>query len=428
MDSDPAQTKPARPHPDGGWRQATESLRNSQFRRVFVGNMAFFLAMGGQSIVRPWIAFELTDSVFALGIVTAAMAIPMFFFSPLGGVLADRFERRALIVAAQSLAMFTEGIVLVLLLTGHLAFWHLVAAAASLGCCFPLVMPARTAIVMDLVGRRGLGAAMALNMTGVNVTRVVGPAAAGWLIAVIEVEGAYIVNVALYGVALLAMMTVRRLPPPPEARDHSILKNMAEGFRYLGQDRLVLILLLFGLVPQFLAMPFQNVLPRFARDVWQVGPEGFGILHASVGIGAVVGSLYVAGRSQEKGRLAMMLGSAIAFGTLLAAFALSPFFWPAVALSFLANIGASIFSTLNNVAIQLVIPDRVRGRISSFLMMSVSLPLLGTLPVGAAADRFGAPNAVAASCLLAVVMAIAFYLFSRQLRSLDARVARSTRA
>ena len=407
---------------DGGWGQATESLANVEFRRVFIGNMAFFLAMGGQGIVRPWLAYELTDSTFALGIVTAAMAVPMFFFSPVGGVLADRVERRRLIVVAQALAMATEAVVLALLLGGQLEFWHLVAAAASLGCCFPLVMPARSAIVFDLVGRRGLGAAMALNMTGVNVTRVVGPASAGYLISLIDVEGAYIVNLVLYGIALSAMLTVRRLPPPPGAKDHSITKNLLEGFRYLGQDRLVLILLLFGLVPQFLAMPFQNVLPAFATDVWDAGPSGFGILHASVGVGAVVGSLYIASRSQEKGRLEMMMGAAIGFGLLLTAFAMSPFFWPAAGLAFAANIGTSVFSTLNNVSIHLVIPDRVRGRISSFLMMSVSLPLLGTLPVGAAADAIGAPSAVGIASLLAVEMAIAFYLFSPKLRSLDERV------
>ncbi len=409
------------PQRESGWGRATASLRNVQFRRVFIGNMAFFLAMGGQGIVRPWIAYQLTDQAFALGITAAAMAIPMFFLSPIGGALADRVERRRLIVLAQSIALVSELAVFALLVSDNLEFWHLVAAAASLGCCFPLVMPARSAIVANLVERKHLGAAMGLNMTGVNVTRVVGPAAAGYLISVIGVEGAYLVNVSLYAAAIAAMLTVKKLPPLggnlPKLTTH-----MIEGFQYLRKDRLVGILLLFGLVPQFLAMPFQNILPAFTERVWEVGPAGFGMLNAAVGVGAVVGSVYVAGRSQEKRRLPMMMAAVMAFGALLAAFAMSPHFWPALVLAFLANIGASVFSTLNNVSIQLVIPDEVRGRVSSYMMMSVSLPLLGALPIGWIADQAGPPVAVAGASLLAVVMAVGFYASSVLLRGLDDRV------
>lgn len=174
-------------------------------------------------------------------------------------------------------------------------------------------------------------------------------------------------------------------------------------------------------------MPFQTLLPAFARDVWHMGPAGFGILNAASGIGAATGSLFVAARRPDAGRLSAMMFSVIAFGVLLAAFAASPWFWPAVALVFLANVFASTFSTLNNVAIQLVIPDSVRGRISSFLMMSVSLPLLGTLPVGALAERIGAPAAVTGASLLASVAAVAFYFGSRSLRELDAHVHRSSK-
>ncbi|MAG33449.1 MAG: hypothetical protein CL908_21440 [Deltaproteobacteria bacterium] len=421
---DPSQ-KRTRSLRSSGWRQATGSLDNREFRRVFASNMAFFLAMGGQSIVRPWLAFDLTGRAVDLGIVSVAMAIPMAVLSPFGGVLADRMERRRLILMAQAFAMASEMLVLVLILSDRLEFWHLVVTSSMMGCAFPLIMPARSAIVVNIVGKKGLGSAMALNMAGVNVTRVVGPAAAGFLIPVIKVEGVYATNLTLYGVGLLMMATVQRLPPPPEATERSVARNLAEGFQYVGSNRLVMMLLLFGLVPMFLAMPFQNLLVLFAEDVWQVGSQGFGILHAASGIGAVVGSFWMAARSPDAGRLRMMMWSVVAFGGLLAAFCASPWFAPAVALVFCANIFASTFSTLNNVAIQMVIPDSVRGRISSFLMMSVSLPLLGNLPVSAVADEVGAPWAVGAASLLAVVMAMIFYSSSRELRALDEHVRRA---
>lgn len=405
-----------------GWRSAIVSLESPQFQRIFASNLTFFLAMSGQGIVRPWLAFQLTDSALALGLVSAAVAVPMLFLAPFGGVLADRMERRRLIMSAQALAIASEVITLALLVTDQLQFWHLVMTAGMMGCAFPLIMPARQAIVVNIVGKRGLGAAVALNMAGVNVTRVVGPAIAGFLIPVIEVKGVYIMNLSLYVIALLVMTRVRRVPPPAEASAQSIKKNLVDGFHYVWSNRLILILLIYGLVPMFLAMPFQALLVIFARDVWQTGSSGLGILNAAAGIGAVVGSVYVASRGPETGRLRLMMISVVAFGTLLALFAGSPWFLPAVGLIFLANIFASIFGTLNNTAIQLLIPDSVRGRISSFLMMSFSLPLLGTLPVAAAAQRLGAPMAVGIASILAVLAALAFYFGSQRLRELDLRV------
>jgi MFS family permease len=410
-----------------GRYRTTEALSDRQFRRVFVSNMAFFLAMAGQGIVRPWLAFQLTDSPFALGLVSAAVAIPMLVLAPFGGVLADRMERKKLIVAAQTVAMASDLAVLILLWTESLEFWHLVLAAGLMGCAFPLIMPARQAIVMNIVGKAGLGSAMALNMAGVNVTRVVGPAAAGFLIPLIRVEGVYMMNLSLYALAVLLMARVAPVPAPPEAKSGSIASNLMDGLRYVGSNRLVLILLLFGLVPMFLAMPFQTLLVVFVENVWHTGSSGLGILNAAAGIGAVVGSIYVASRSANEGRLKKMMVSVICFGSLLAAFSACPWFVPAIGLIFAANIFVSIFGTLNNTAIQLLIPDKVRGRISAFLMMSFSLPMLGTLPVAAVADRLGAPLAVGISSLLAVFFALAFYAASAKLRSLDSQVEHSMR-
>ncbi len=259
------------------------------------------------------------------------------------------------------------------------------------------------------------------------MTRVLGPAIAGFLIPVIQVEGVYMMNLGLYTLAWLVMTRVQRVPPPADAKASSVSKNLSDGFRYVWSNRLVLILLAYGLVPLFLAMPFQALLVVFAEDVWQVGASGLGVLTATAGVGAVAGSAYIAGRNANAGRLRLMMWSAVIFGALLAGFAVSSWFWLALVLVFVANVFGSMFGTLNNTAIQLLIPDAVRGRISSFLMMSFSLPLLGTLPVTAVADRLGAPIAVGLSSSLAVVATVVFYLASRNLRELDSRVAHAMR-
>jgi hypothetical protein len=259
-------------------------------------------------------------------------------------------------------------------------------------------------------------------MAGVNVTRVVGPAVSGFLISAVGVKGAYLANLALYAAGLLSLMPVSRLPPFLPARPAGVLANLADGFRYVFEHRIVLVLLLYGLVPMFLAMPFQTLLAVFARDVWREGASGLGVLNAAAGIGGVGGSIYVAWRGERDERLHAQMVSVVGFGVLLALFAWSPWFAPAVALVFWANVFASIFGTLNNTAIQLLIPDHVRGRVSAFLMMSFSLPMLGTLPLSRLAEAVGAPLAVGSASLLAVAAALAFYLCSAELRRLDTRV------
>jgi MFS family permease len=409
------------PRGRGSWRDAVASLENPQYRWLYLSNLAFFLAMGGQGIVRGWLAFELTDSELALGLVSFAVALPMLFISPIGGAIADRRERRNLIVGGQACVVASEAVILGLLIYDRLEFWHLLVAAAGMGCVFPFIMPARQAIVVNVVGKSGLSNAMALSMAGMNATRVIGPAAAGFLIGPLGVTGTYAAGLVLYLIALLCLTRVQRAEPEGNPREVSIVGNMIDGVRYVADQRLVLVLLFFGLVPMFLAMPFQTLLVVFADEIWAVGPQGLGLLSGAAGIGGVVGSIFLAAFESRR-RLRMMMASMLGFGSFLLLFALSPWFLLGLPLLFLANIFASIYGTLNNTAIQLLIPDHVRGRISSFLMMSFSLPLLGTLPVSALAEAYGAPLAVGCSALLAMAVAVIFYLASPALRGMDESV------
>jgi predicted MFS family arabinose efflux permease len=399
-----------------------ELLRVDAYRWLFVSNMAFFLAMNSQALVRGFLAFRLTGNEFALGGVSFAVAVPMLLVSPLGGVLADRVDRRRLIMAAQGLVLVSETTVLSLYATGNLQFWHLLGAAFVMGCVFPLMMPARQAIVANVVGRERLTDAIALNMTGMNTARVVGPALGGMLILGDDVRLAYATGIATYVAALLCMLRVGPVPQS-SARKAPVWSNLVEGFAYLGRNRLVTLLLLFGLLPMFLTMPFQQLLPAFAQNVWPVGSRGLGLLSAVVGLGGVAGSLWVAWRGVGSARLRVQTASMLGFGLLLVAFCWTPHFATALVLVFLANVCASVFGTVNSAAIQTLIPDEVRGRVSSFLMMSFSLPLLGVLPVSFAARELGVQQAVSGAALLATALALLF-LRSPTLRRMDAATAR----
>ena len=394
-------------------------LANLQYRHLLASNLAFFLALNGQSVVRSWLVFELTGSKLALGKVAAAFALPMLLVAPFGGVIADRFERRRVIRLGQLAVLASELVLLALLWTGQLRFGHLLCGTLVMGLAFPLIMPSRQAIAVNLVGRASLTQAMAINAAVINLGRVLGPLLSGIAIDALSVRGAYALGAALYLVAILCLLGIERQPVLPSS-GRSVWAELAEAIRYLGKDRVVLQLLLFGLVPMFLAMPAQQLMVVFAQQVWHVGSTGFGVLQGVAGAGGVFGAVWVA-RRKAAGSLALMVGSGIGFAVLLGLFALSPSFSLAVVLALAGYVCASVFGSLNNAAIQVLVPDAIRGRVSAFMMMSISLPVLGTLPVGALADRVGAPSAVAGACFAGVLAVIAFGT-SPALRDLDARL------
>ena len=401
-------------------RSPFASLKNSQFRWLYISNLAFFFAMMGQFVTRSWLAFEITDSAFALGMVNFAVAVPMLLVAPFGGVIADRVERRNLIVAGQVILLANEAAVLVLLIAGVLAFWHLLAVSFVMGCVFPFIMPARQAIVVNIVGKQGLVNAMALQMGAMNAARVVAPALAGFLIWAVGINWTYVVAIAFYLVALSTMSRVDRFWPEKVALPKSMFADIADGVRYVKGEAAVRTLLLFGLVPILLAMPFQSLLAVFAEDVWDVGSLGLGILNAAAGLGGLIGSGYVAIFGDTDRKLRLMMLSVLLFGSSLFLFAVSPLFVIGILFVLLADVFVGIFQTLNNTIIQVIFPDHVRGRVMSLLMMSFGLTPLGTVPIAALAEVMGAPFAVACASATLIVAAILFYLLSPSLRGIDA--------
>jgi MFS family permease len=410
------------PLPTRGGRAAFSSLRNQQFRWLYASNIAFFFAMNGQMIVRSYIAFKLTGSAFSLGLINLAVAVPMLIISPIGGVIADRVERRQLIIGGQIILVLNELVVLVLIITGTLAFWHLMAVAFLMGGVFPFIMPARSAIVANIVGRQGMSNAMALSMGGMNAARVVAPALAGFLIYLVGVRSTYAVAVAMYLVALFAMLRVHTSQPQPRLVKTTMYADIIQGMKYVRDEPTVRVIMLIGMLPILLAMPFQALLVVFAEDVWNVGSRGLGVLQAAAGLGGLAGAFYIAWSGDTKRKLRLMMLSLMCFGFGLLAFALSPMFLIGLLFVFVADIFASIFQTTNNTVIQVLIPDEVRGRVMSLMMMTFGLTPLGTVPISLLADAFGAPIAVAAASVAMMLIGVAFYLLSASFRNLDSTV------
>ncbi|MBT8140356.1 MAG: MFS transporter [Gammaproteobacteria bacterium] len=406
------------------------ALQNIEFRWLVISNAAFFLVMHGQTLTRSFLAWDMTGNEMSLAAINAAYAVPMIFFSLIGGALTDRIERRQLIQWGQLIVLASESCILVLLATQQLEFWHLIIAGIVGGVVIPVIMPARTAVVFDIVGQKRLGAAMGLSMAVVNISRVIGPMLMGWAISVYAATGAYIVATLLLFAAFLAML---KLSPKPVARMAnsesrlSLYADVVAGLRYIGGQREIIVCLLFGFLPMLLAIPFQNVLILFADNVWAVGETGLGVLMAVSGLGGVLGSFWIAARGENVNRSKLMVANGIGSTLFLVAFSITGNFYLALVPLLLANLCASAAQTLNNTTMQLLVDNNQRGRVSALMMMAFGFTPLGVVPLAWMAQYIGiaATTAVAGATLALII--VTFYLTSVTLRTLDDKVRHSLR-
>lgn len=402
--------------------RSLSSLVNLPFRWLLFSNVTFFLALQGQLLTRTFLAWDLTHQETALAMVNLAAAIPMLFSSMIGGAISDRAERRWLISLGQTVLLVNECFILLMILTDQLAFWHMLVSAFVSGSAFPFIMPARTAMVFDLVGPKLLGNAIALSSAGINLCRVLGPALMGFSLDFFGAASTYMLAIALYGIALLSVIFGVPKSHPKVGEAKALFADITQGFRYIAARRDVLSCLLFGLVPMFLAMPVQNLFVVFSDETWELGERGLGMLMASAGFGGVIGSLWIARRGDNPHRTLTMVVTTLSYAGFLIAFSQSPHFHIALIFLVIANACASASQTLNNTAMQLLVDDSVRGRMSSLMLMSYALTPLGVIPLAFAAQIIGAPMAVTGGCTLLIVVAISFYLFSPTLRNLDQHV------
>ena len=371
-------------------------------------------------LTRTLLAWELTGEATSLAYINLVVAVPLIFASLLGGAITDRVERRQLVIVGQTLIAANEIFIVTLLLLDKLEFWHMLCTAFVAGCAFPFIMPARMAITMRVVGPERLQSAMGLQGGAMNLNRILGPAAMGIIVAQFSYESAYYLSITLYSLAILCMLGVDRSRSDESgAVSPPLLEDIALGFSYIRANRPVLICLLFGLLPMFLAMPFQNILVVLADQAWSVGESGVGTLMATGGVGGVMGALWVVTRGDEAGRMKLMMGSTIAFGICLAIFVLTPVFAFALVPLLAANVFANASQTVNNAAVQLLVEDRMRGRMSSFMMLSFGLTPIGVFPMAIMADSFGAVSAILGASVLLIVITIVFFLLSKTLRALD---------
>ncbi len=404
-------------------KRTFSSFKNPVYRLYFGGLLCQMFPMNMQMIARSLLIYRLTGSAAILGAMSFANAIPMLLLSLFGGVIADRIQKKYVMIAGQiGSALVSLGVALALTL-GYLSadlagsWWILIVASIFQGSIMGLMMPSRQAILREIVSVEQLMNAVSLTMMGMNALRLFAPALAGFLIDAFDFQSVYYVMTASY---LVSVVFIAFLPPTSTitTRGSSALADIREGFNYIRHETTLLLILLFILFAVLLSMPYFIMMPIFADDILKVGASGMGWLMSVAGIGAVIGSATLAPLPNKK-RGVMLLASGVIMGLALVGFSFSGSYSLSLVLMVVVGLGQTGRMTLGNTLLQYYVADEYRGRVMSIYMMEFGLTSFGVFAAGLIAEAMGVQWAVGGFAMVLVLLSILALAFIPRIRNLD---------
>ena len=372
-----------------------------------------------QQVAQSWLVYRLTGSATLLGIVGFATQIPVFGLGPIAGVIIDRYSPHRVTVLTQSAALVQALLLSLLTLMGWVQPAHIILLGFVLGIVNAFDMPARQALVNQMVDAKDLSNAVALNSSMINAARIVGPGLAGIVVARVGEGACFTINAVSYLAVIMALLAMK-LPKKSDesARQFSIAHSLVEGLRYtLATVPIRDVLLLLGLVG-FMGMPYMTLMPVFAAEIHKSGADALGLMLGAVGFGALIGALFLAQRATVLGLGRIIVVATLGFGLGLIVFTVSRVFWLSLVILMGVGFGWMVLIAASNTALQTLADNEMRGRVMSlFSMMLVGMAPFGSLLAGWLADRIGAPLVVATG---GAFCAVAGVIFARELPRLRA--------
>jgi len=395
-------------------RLLLRALRNRNYRLFFTGQGLSLIGTWMQSVAMGWLVYRLTNSPFYLGIVGFSSQVPVLIAAPLGGVLADRLDRKRILIVTQFLSMFQALAVTTLAMTGVIQPWHIILLSILLGTINGFDMPTRQAFVCELVDNPDdLPNAIALNSLIFNGARLIGPPIAGILIAFAGEGICFLINAVSFVPVLAAFAAMKIKPITITRHNGPLLTGLKEGIGYafgFVPIKVILILLVFiGLV----AMPYAVLLPVFARDVLNGDSKTLGFLMAASGVGATTGAMFLASQRNVTRMGSIIASSMCAFAVGIIVFSASRTLWFSMIMMTLIGFGLMVLIVSLNTLLQTIVDDGKRGRVMSLYSMAfIGMAPLGSLIAGTCAHSIGAPLTVQLGGVLCLLAAA---LFSRRL-------------
>jgi MFS family permease len=372
------------------------ALGHRDFRLFWSGQLVSLIGTWMQSVGQAWLVLELTSSPFRLGLIGALQFGPILLFSFLSGAISDRVRKRRMLLGTQTALMLQAFTLAALVATGHVQFWHVAVLAGLYGLATTLDMPSRQSYIAHLVPRGDLMNAIALNSAVFNGARVVGPATAGLLVARYGTAAAFFLNGLSFLAVLAALAAIRTEGAPRPGRGLGMRAEIAEGVRYAAGTPSVALVMSLLLVVSLFVVNMNVLVPLIARDVLHEGAHGFGLLMASLGVGAVVGALAVATLSVGRPPLPMVVGPALAAATLLLILSTARHFGLAAAVLAAMGVAQIVFMTSCNTTVQIAVPDELRGRVMGlYALVFAGMTPIGALLMGTVAEHWGVSRACA---------------------------------
>ncbi|MBI4499411.1 MAG: MFS transporter [Chloroflexi bacterium] len=377
------------------------ALRVPAFQSFAVATVALSLGVWVAMVGQMWLVQERTNSPLALGMVNFFWGLPVMALSLLGGVVADRVDRRTVLVVARALNTLLVLLMALLVTSEWLEVWHIMAFSFLQGLLMAFDIPARQALIPALVPRSDLMSAIAIHAAIWGSTNVVGPALAGPLIATLGIAGCFYLAASASGLAAFLFFRLRTIPAPekgaapdPAVPPPNVLKGLAEGLRYLRGQRAIIAIMLMNLVPIVIGQAYISLIPAFAANILRGDAVTYSNLLSAGGIGALMGTALIAavGDFRRKGLGVVLVGST--FGVALLALAATSSVWPALALMAVLGGTSMSFWTLSNTLVQGMLHDHVRARVTSVYQLTWGMQSLGNLFLGVLGNTIGVPGAI----------------------------------
>jgi MFS family permease len=380
-------------------------FRHRNYRLFFTGQLISLMGTWITTVTQGYLVYSLTHSPLMLGVVSFASQVPVFFFSAFGGMIADRFDRRRMLLLTQSLACAESAALAVLALTHLVQVWMVVCLALFQGFVNAFDIPIRQAMTLEMVGREDLRHAISLNSMMFNLARVIGPPVAGILIAIVGIGICFSLDALSYG-AVIICLTMMLFKPQPVRKHADPIKAILQGFAYVWNTReLRLSMFLIAFCSAFGAS-YIPLLPAFARDVLHQDSEGLGFLYGAVGAGALLGA-YALARVPDRHLLATPVIAALSFGLALIAFSQSHIYWLSCLLLMPCSFSLMLLGGSTNSIIQLLSRDEMRGRVVAIYAMSfLGMMPWGSLTLGWIAEHAGISVSVALGGSICVIAAL----------------------
>jgi MFS family permease len=392
------------------------TLRYRNMQLFFSGQTISLVGTWMQNVAQAWLVYRLTGSSVLLGLVSFAGQIPVFLAAPVAGIVADRFRRHRVVICTQTTSMLLAFALAALTLTGTVQIWHIFVLAALGGVVNAFDIPARQALIVDMVSREDLMNAISLNSSMFNASRVVGPAVAGLLVAGIGEGWCFFVNGVSYIAVIVGLLFMTVAAHKPVKQPGTPLADVIEGFfvngvsciAVIGSAPIRYLMILLGIL-SLTGTPISVLMPIFADRILHGGARGLGILMGASGIGALAGALLLASRQSVKGLGQWVAISAGAFGVSLIVFAVSRSYWLSCALLLPVGFAMMLEMGSSNTLIHTMSPDHLRGRVMSvYSMMFMGMAPIGALLAGVTAGRWGAPATVAGGGIVCILAAAIF--------------------